>query len=263
MHTASLPTLFVPHGSPMFALDPGLAGLRMAEVARKLPAPKAILMVSPHWETANPTVSAAISPQTIHDFWGFDPRLYSLRYPAVGSPLFASKVHCALEQAGFTVDVDAARGLDHGAWVPLAHLFPEADIPVLTLSVQHQLGPRHAYAVGQALSSLKDEGILIIGSGNITHNLSDWQAAKDSDLNNFPYVKTFSDWVAEKLSETDFESLLNYRAIEPSGYLAHPRDEHLLPLFTALGAAGKNAKATPFHRGITDTVLAMDGYIFN
>ncbi len=235
----------------------------MANLAAELPSLRAVVIVSPHWETQAPTVGCGSALETLHDFHGFDPRLYSLRYPAVGSPAAAREVVNALADAGLEADIDNKRGLDHGAWVPLMHIFPEADIPVVPLSIQHHQGPKHAYRVGQALEGLRHRGFLIIGSGNLTHNLSDWRDAMMNGKKTPAYVQHFSDWVASRLAAGDIASLLNYRDHENGGRLAHPRDEHLLPFFTALGAAGPSPQAQAFHRGIDDVVLAMDGYRFH
>lgn len=256
------PTLFVPHGSPMFALNPGAAGTALRTLANKLTRPRVIVIVSPHWETPVPTIGSATTLPTVHDFQGFDRRLYDLNYPATGCPAAALEVAEALRIADLPVALDETRGLDHGAWVPLRHMFPDADIPVVPLSIQHHEGPTFAYAVGQALSSLLKCGFLVIGSGNVTHNLRDWHTATQRGGIDAGYAKPFSDWIENRIDAQAVDDLLNYRREQPDGVRAHPRDEHLLPLFTALGAAGPDAKGTAFHRGISEFVLAMDGYVF-
>ena len=160
MHTPKS-VLFVPHGSPMFALHPGAAGAAMSALVPQLGNPRAIVVVSPHWETAIATVGFATRPETIHDFGGFDPRLYEMQYPAPGSPDVAALVMAALQEAGLPAAQDALRGLDHGTWIPMRQMFPGANIPVVPLSVQSHLGPAHAYRVGQALASLVEQNILI------------------------------------------------------------------------------------------------------
>jgi 4,5-DOPA dioxygenase extradiol len=255
--------LFVPHGSPMFALNPGAAGAAMSQVAQQLPSPRAIVVISPHWETALPTVGLAKQPETIHDFYGFPAPLYDLRYPATGCPEAAQEVVQALQAQGFEVETDAQRGLDHGAWIPLRHMFPYADVPVIPLSVQSHAGPQHAYRIGQALAGLAQHNMWILGSGNVTHNLGDLRLARLHGDSSPAYVQVFADWVADRLAQGDLDSLLNYRQHSPEGVRAHPSEEHLLPLFTALGAAGPNAIPQAFHRGITDCVIAMDGYAFH
>jgi 4,5-DOPA dioxygenase extradiol len=261
--TTSASVLFVAHGSPMFALQPGAAGAALAELAKTLERPQAVLVISPHWETELATVGTASRLETIHDFGGFDSRLYEMQYPASGSPQAAQQVVEALTAAGLRVATDPQRGLDHGAWVPLRYLFPTADVPVVPLSIQHHGGPEHAYRVGQVLAPLAERGWLIVASGNITHNLRDWQLASRGGGIDTSYAQRFSDWVAAQLNSGQVEALLNYREHQPDAQRAHPRDEHLLPLFTALGAAGVNAQPRAFHRSITDHVIAMDGYAFD
>jgi 4,5-DOPA dioxygenase extradiol len=255
--------LFVPHGSPMFALQPGAAGSAMNDVAARLTAPRAIVVVSPHWETAVPTVGTATRLETIHDFGGFDARLFQIQYPATGCPEAAQQVVQALQASGLPVDTDANRGLDHGAWVPLRQMFPDADVPVVPLSVQHHGGPVHAYRVGQALAPLAEQGFLIVASGNVTHNLRDWQIISMTGQPTPDYVQQFADWIHAQMIGGQADVLLNYRQTQTAGSRAHPRDEHLLPLFTALGAAGPGAHAQAFYRGIYDHVIAMDGYTFH
>ena len=255
--------LFVPHGAPTFALQPGAAGAAMEQMARAMDAPRAIVVISPHWETAAPTVGFATQLETIYDFGGFDPRLYEIRYPATGCPEAAQLVVDALQAHGFAVQQDAQRGLDHGAWIPLRQMFPSADIPVVPLSVQTHLGPEHAYRIGQALAALAQQGLLVIGSGNVTHNLRDYQTARMAGGQTPDYVQGFADWVCQHMVDHDTAALLNYRQASPGGARAHPSEEHLLPLFTALGAAGPDAQPVAFYRGISDYVIAMDGYIFH
>jgi 4,5-DOPA dioxygenase extradiol len=233
-------------------------------MAARFDTARAVIVVSPHWETMIPTVGTATKLETIHDFGGFDPRLYEIQYPATGCPEAAKLVVAALTAAGLPVETDAERGLDHGAWVPLRQMFPDADLPIVPLSVQHHGGPQHAYRVGQALAPLAEQGFLILASGNVTHNLRDFQRLRTSERTHTPdYVKQFADWVCARMIVRDTHSLLNYRSLQLIGALAHPRDEHLLPLFTALGAAGLDAKPEAFYRGINDQVIAMDGYVFH
>lgn len=257
------PVLFVPHGSPMFALNPGAAGAAMSRLAGQLGAFAAIVVISPHWETGVPTVGTAAALPTIHDFGGFDPRLYEIEYPAHGSQAAAQAVITALQTAGFPVASDPSRGLDHGAWVPLRQMFPSAGVPIVALSIQHHLGPAHAYAVGKALAPLTEQGFLIVASGNITHNLADFRIAQAMGPSEAPYAHEFSDWVYAKMTARQDQALIDYRKTQPLGVRAHPRDEHLLPLFTALGAAGPDAQPKAFFRGISDAVIAMDGYAFS
>ena len=255
--------LFVPHGSPMFALQPGAAGAAMSELATLYTAPRAVIVVSPHWETDVPVVGFAPKLDTIHDFGGFDPRLFQIQYPATGCPEAAQQVLACLQGAGLPAQADSRRGLDHGAWVPLRQMFPDADVPIVPISVQHHGGPQHAFRVGQALAPLAREGYLIVASGNVTHNLRDWQVFSQRGLATPDYVHQFADWVHERMVSRDADALIDYRRLQPHAMRAHPRDEHLLPLFTALGAAGTDARPEAFYRGISDHVITMDGYAFH
>lgn len=246
----------------MFALEPGAVGPALAASVQSLPAPRAVIVISPHWETDVPTVGTSSQMETIHDFGGFEPRLYKMVYPAAGCPEAAQQVAECLQRSGFFAKFDVERGLDHGAWVPLRYMFPDAEVPIVPLSIQHHEGPTHAYRVGQALAPLIDEGFMVVASGNVTHNLRDWQLSLKLNNPTPEYVVQFADWIHDRLVENDADGLLDYRHTQEAGRRAHPRDEHLLPLFSALGAAGKEVCAKPFYRGISDTVIAMDGYAF-
>ena len=256
------PVLFVPHGAPTFALRPGAAGAAIAEAARSLALPRAIVIVSAHWDTAVPTVGFAERPETIHDFGGFPDALYALRYPATGCREAAGEIVAAIAAAGLPVQAAAERGLDHGAWVPLRLMFPEADVPVIPLSIQSHGGPEQAWRLGRALAPLAAKGFLVIASGNVTHNLRDYQAAARSGGPIPAYVREFSDWLANRLAAGDLPALLDYRRQAPGAVQAHPTDEHLLPLYVALGAGGENAQVRRLHAGIDDYVIAMDAYAF-
>ena len=247
----------------MFALEPGAAGAAMSAIAAGISRPRAILVISPHWETDIPTVGTAARLNTIHDFHGFDQRLYQIQYPATGCPEAAAEVIDTIERQGIPVTSDKERGLDHGAWTPLRQMFPDADVPIVPLSIQHHGGPRHAYRIGQALAPLAQRGFLIIASGNITHNLRDWQVARSGASIDIAYVARFADWVNETLTHKDIDTLLDYRSNRDDGRRAHPRDDHFLPLFTAIGAAGSEAQPEAFHRSISERVIAMDGYRFH
>ena len=257
-----LPSLYISHGSPMTALQPGQTGERLAELAAMLPRPQAIVIASAHWLSHQPHIGGATTPETIHDFGGFPAALYELHYPAPGAPALAQRVLQLLDQAGLAPMPDPDRGLDHGAWVPLRLLYPTADIPVVPVSIQPVLGPAHQYALGRALAPLRDEGVLVIGSGSITHNLHDLGAGY-SDERPAPYVKPFIEWIEQKLTAGDIDALLAYRRQAPFAERAHPTDEHLLPLFVALGAAGTDAHAQRIDAGVDMGLLAMDIYRFD
>lgn len=257
-----LPSLFVPHGSPPFALQPGLTGLALAQAAADLPhRPRAIVVASAHWDSDVPRVGAAARPETIHDFWGFPEPLYDLRYPSPGAPELAAEIGERLGAAGFAAESDAGHGLDHAVWIPLRVMFPDAGIPVVPLSIQNRLGPDHHYRLGQALAPLLAQDVLVIGSGNLTHNLRDYQLTTraGSDL---PYVREFADWIWERLEAQDLPALLDYRARAPHAVRAHPTEEHLLPFFVALGAAGQTGTTSRLHASVAHGMLAMDAFAF-
>jgi 4,5-DOPA dioxygenase extradiol len=258
----ALPSLYISHGSPMTALHPGQVGERLAGLAQAMPRPRAIVIASAHWLARQPSVGGAARPETIHDFYGFPRELFEIRYPAPGEPALAARVAQLLDCAGLPTMLDPRQGLDHGAWVPLRLLYPAADIPVVPLSIQPTLGPRHQYDVGRALAPLREEGVLVIGSGSITHNLHDFRAGF-SEEHEAPYVRPFIGWIEQKLAEGDVEALLDYRRQAPFAERAHPTDEHLLPLYVALGAAGAKARAERIDAGIDLGFLAMDIYRFD
>lgn len=259
----ALPTLFISHGSPMTALEPGLTGERLAELAAVLPRPRAIVIASAHWLATAPSVGGAPRMTTIHDFGGFPSALYAMRYEPAGSPELARQVTGLVHAAGLSAHIDPQRGVDHGMWVPLRLMYPQADIPVVPLSIQPRLGPAHQYVLGQALAPLREQGVLLIGSGSITHNLGDFGSGYDAQ-HEAPYVRPFTDWIAARLAVHDVDALLDYRKRAPFAQHAHPTDEHLLPLFFALGAAGADAEAvaTRLDAGIDLGFLAMDIYRF-
>ena len=254
--------LFLPHGAPTFALDPGAAGFAMSKIAKEFDTPRAIVVISPHWETSETFVGNAPQLETIYDFFGFDEKLYQIKYPATGCPELANEIVKIMDEQGIGCNLDPHRGLDHGAWIPLRQLFPEANIPITPISLQTRNGPQGAYKLGLLLSRLAKENILILASGNITHNLGDYRVARMQGGKTPTYVQEFSDWLNEKILQGDIDSLLNYRSLSKEGLRAHPTEEHLLPLFTALGAAGPDSKPHAFYRGISDYVLAMDAYAF-
>jgi 4,5-DOPA dioxygenase extradiol len=257
---ASLPSVFVSHGSPMHALEPGAAGEAWRSLGRRLARPKAIVIASAHWETNLPMLTGAARPETIHDFYNFPEPLYRLRYPAPGAPDVAQRAQGLLKGAGFTAAIDGCRGLDHGAWAPLLYMYPDADVPVVQLSIQPELGPGHHLALGRALRPLLLEQILVIGSGHMTHNLRDWSRGAGRPE---PYAAEFQAWVKERIERHDLESLADYRQLSTQGVRAHPTDEHFLPLFVALGAAPEQAKPERVFDAIESGVLAMDAYVFN
>ena len=252
--------LFLSHGAPTLPLEDAAARYFLEGLASSMPRPRAILVVSAHWETRIPTVNAVEKNETIHDFSGFPDALYRLSYPAPGSTELAERVVDLLGDAGLSAATDKSRGLDHGAWVPLMLAWPEANIPVVQLSVQSQLGPGHHLEVGRAIAPLAHEGVLIIASGSYTHDLSSWRGQQAMDEPE--WVTDFADWFDAALVEDRTCDLLAYRRLAPNAQRNHPTEEHLLPLFVALGAAGPKAVAERLHTSNTYGVLRMDAYAF-
>jgi 4,5-DOPA dioxygenase extradiol len=255
----ALPSVFISHGSPMHALKPGAAGEAWRAVGERIGKPKAIVIASAHWETHVPMLTGSAKPETIHDFYNFPEPLYQLRYPAPGAPQVAQRAQALLKDAGIAAGIDGSRGLDHGAWAPLLYMYPDADVPVVQIAVQPELGTRHHVALGKALSPMKDEGILLIGSGHLTHNLRDWSRGQGQPQ---AYATEFQAWVFDKLKKRDIDSLVEYRSLTPHGARAHPTDEHFLPFFFAVGAAAESAKPERVFDDIEAGVLAMDAYVF-
>lgn len=258
-----LPSLFVSHGAPTFPLTDAPARAFLEGLAVRLPErPRAVLVISAHWETATPGITAAAVNATIHDFHGFPQELYDIRYPAPGSAWLTDRVAELIEGASGTVNRDPARGLDHGAWVPLRLVYPDADIPVVQLSVQTQLGPAYHYRLGQLLAPLRAEGVLIVGSGSFTHDLSSFREYFHALHAPAPdWVDAFADWMSAAIEAGRTEDLIAYRELAPHAARNHPTEEHLLPLFVALGA-GAGGKAEHLHESVTHGVLRMDVFAF-
>lgn len=258
----TLPSLFISHGSPMLLLQDGAARRFLAELGRTLPRPQAILVVSAHWENARkPAVSFTSKPETIHDFGGFPQELYEKQYPAPGAPALAAKAQALLEKGGFSVARYGERGLDHGAWVPLSLMYPEADISVIQVSLIEDGTPERHEKMGRALRSLRDEGVLIIGSGSLTHNLYEFRG-QPVDAPVQDWVSEFMVWMETSLKENRRDDILHYRSRAPSGKRNHPTEEHLSPLFVALGAAGNKPAVEKLHSSVEYGVIAMDVYAF-
>ncbi len=256
-----MPSLFLSHGAPTLPLTDTPARAFLSGLGQRLDRPRAILVVSAHWETARPAVNAVEWNETIHDFYGFPRPLYDMRYPAPGSPTLATRVAELLRDAGIACDIDRARGLDHGAWVPLSLMYPAADIPVLQLSVQPHLGPAHHLRIGRLLAPLRNDGVLIVGSGSFTHDLSEFRGHGPNDPAP-DWVNSFADWFDAALSEHRLADTLDYRRQAPFAVKNHPSEEHLLPLYVALGAAGEEPIARRLHASATYSVLRMDVYAF-
>jgi 4,5-DOPA dioxygenase extradiol len=252
-----LPAIFVSHGAPTLPFDDVPARDFLRGLGVQLGRPRAVLAVSAHWDTDAPITNAVSSNDTIHDFYGFPRPLYDLRYDAPGDALLAHEVGGLLN--GFGAKTDTMRGLDHGAWVPLMLMYPEADIPVVQLSVQSALGAAHHIALGRALAALRQEDVLVLGSGGFVHNLRQIAPPGSPEAQ---WSKDFAGWMHDRLIAGDEAALADYRARAPQAQLAHPTDEHLMPLLVAYGAGGETAKAARLHSSATFGSLRMDAYSF-
>jgi 4,5-DOPA dioxygenase extradiol len=257
----ALPSLFISHGAPTFALEPGEAGPKLTALAGRIERPDAILLMSPHWQTRVVTLSAHPHPETIHDFGGFPAALYALRYPAPGAPKIAHAIAEDLRAQGIAVEIDPHRGFDHGAWVPLRYLYPNADIPVVQLSMPYSLNAKSAYALGAALRHWRSKNLLIIGSGSLTHNLYEFRAYANEPA--APYAREFVAWIREAIAAGDHHRIVSAPHTAPHARRAHPTDEHFLPLPFAAGAAGNEVDAEPIDAGFTYGVLSMQAFAFD
>ena len=257
------PALFLSHGSPMLVLEPCPARDFLRGLGQTLPRPDAIIVASAHWQTAAPTLGSAENPPTIHDFYGFPQALFRITYPAPGAPALAARAAELLAASGLPAQLDPARGLDHGVWAPLILAWPQADIPVVPIALQHGQsadfdGPAHHAALGAALAPLRADNILLLGSGSFTHDLRSLDR-RGTDAPPDPITEAFSSWMDTNLRANDRAALLDYRARAPDAARLHPTDEHLLPLFFAAGAGGA---ATRIHSSSTYGSLRMDAYSF-
>jgi 4,5-DOPA dioxygenase extradiol len=267
MDKPSLSPIFVSHGSPMTALEPRAAGAFMQRLGPAIDAafgrPKAVLAISAHTLARAPLLLAAARHAAVYDFGGFDEKLYTLRYDAPGAPGLADQVETLLRAADIDVHRLEQSGLDHGIWTPLRYMWPAADVPVLPLAFVPNWSARQLFALGEALAPLAAQGVLILGSGSITHNLQRVFAGgmRDVDRAATPESTAFRDWFTQRGAAADWDALLDYRRQAPSATLMHPSDEHLLPFYVAAGAAGRHA-ATRIHASLTYGDLGMDAYAF-
>jgi 4,5-DOPA dioxygenase extradiol len=255
----NMPTLFISHGAPTLALDPIPTHQFLVKLGQELPRPQAILCISAHWGSNITQVSGAPHPSTIYDFGGFPDELYHLRYPAPGAPTLAHRVADMLIAINISVRIDPYRGLDHGAWVPLSLMYPKADIPVVQLSVKLNRDARFHLEMGRILQPLRQEGVLIVGSGGAVHNLSEF-GKYPVDAPALDYALAFDAWLEKAVTSGDEEALTGFEHSAPDAARAHPSQEHFLPLFVALGAAGPGAKGRKIHSGFTYGVLSMAAY---
>lgn len=256
MTATALPSLFVSHGAPLFAIEAGNSGPALAAWGANLPADlRGVVVMSPHWMARMPAVMTNPQPKTWHDFGGFPDELYKLQYPAPGSPALGQQVIDLLKAAGIDAPGDANRPMDHGTWVPLMHLLPKANVPVVQVALPAGFGPREVFAMGAALRPLREQGILVMGSGSMTHNLGEFFGGGAPVS---PYVTEFCRWIEDRLNEGNLDALFDYRTQAPNAVRAHPTDDHFLPLFFALGAASSDARPTYLTREVMYSMLAMD-----
>lgn len=262
----AMPTLFFSHGGPDIVISDTPARHFLESLAEQIPLPRAIVIVSAHFEAGRPTVVSDPAPGMIYDFGGFAPELYEMVYPAPGSPELAERVAGLLEKAGLEPVIEAKRGYDHGTWTPLKLAFPKADIPVVQVSVDPGRDAKYHYELGKALSPLRKEGVLLIGSGHITHNLRAAFAAMRFGISNPEMedkVSQFTTWMASALESEHPDSVLEWKEKAPFARENHPSDEHLMPIFFALGAAGEGARAERIHHSNPLGVLTYDFYRFH
>jgi 4,5-DOPA dioxygenase extradiol len=244
--TAPMPVLFLGHGSPMNAIEENEFVQGFRNIAHKIPKPQAILCISAHWETKGTYVTAMKNPRTIHDFGGFPPQLYAVQYPASGSPELAQETQSIIQST--QVGLDEQWGLDHGAWSVIKHLYPNAEVPIIQMSLDYTQSPRYHYELGQEIAKLRKKGILIVGSGNMVHNLRmiDWK-----NLNKADYAYEWADEARSKMKDfilnDNFQALINYSSQGKAFQLAIPSPEHYLPLLYTLGLKNKNDSVELFN----------------
>ncbi len=251
------PVMFVSHGAPSFALEPGELGLRLRACGPSLDGLRALLVISPHWQTHDLRVSSAAQPTTIHDFAGFAPELYTLRYPAKGAPHLATEVIKTLVTDGWAVSAAPDQGMDHGVWVPLMFLRPAADLPIVQISLPALMTAQQAHRLGQSLQRLRARGIGILGSGSMTHNLSEFRGPVKTPET---YVLAFSQWVQETIERRDEGALIDYRHRTPHAQRAHPTQKHFLPLLIAFGASAPEDHFAVLAREVRFGMLSMESY---
>jgi 4,5-DOPA dioxygenase extradiol len=260
---ASFPTLFISHGSPNLALHDSPAREFFKGFGEKLGRPQAILIASSQFDMKQPSFCADEKPGMYYDFEGFEEELYKVDYPAPGLPQLATIAANLVEQSGLPAQEIIGRGFDHGVFVPLSLLYPEADIPVVQMAIQAEQGAGHHIVLGQALAPLRQHGILIIGSGSLTHNANEvYQPENDFSSPAQDFVQAFADWVKEKAEAGSLDDIADYKALGPHALENHPKPDHFMPFAFALGAAGEGAKGKRVHTSVQRGVVMMDSYIF-
>ncbi|MEH7300363.1 dioxygenase family protein [Neobacillus drentensis] len=260
-----LPSLFIAHGAPLLAIENNEYTQFLNQLGRTLPRPKAIVLFSAHWESNMQQVSSVEDYRTIYDFGGFPEALYKIEYPAKGNHDITKEITELFTSQGVSYEVDASRGLDHGAWVVLRMLYPNADIPVISMSVNPNLSPAEQYQIGKSLADLRKKDVLIIASGGTVHNLRALNWDKDRTGGIDDWALAFDEWLARHLKNWDIESLFNYQSLAPTANLAVPPygTEHFIPIFYALGAADNGKKAELLHRSYRYGSLSHSVWQFN
>jgi len=248
------PAIFVSHGAPSLVLEDGPTQQFFRKYGAEMERPSAIVSISAHWNTPRVTVSLAEAPKMIYDFSGFPAALYQVQYPAPGAPALGQRILESLGAAGIAASGDVARGFDHGVWSPLVLMFPEASIPVVSVSVQPGMPARHHFEVGRALRKFREENVLIIGSGSATHNLAELGRRPLP-----PHAEQFEEWLCEAIVEGREAELLAWEERAPQAHRNHPTPEHFLPLFGPLGAAG-DPKGRIVHRRFEFGSLSMAAF---
>lgn len=258
-----MPSLFISHGAPSLVLEECPARDFLEQLGAQLPRPSAIVVMSAHFEASGPLIGAATNPEIIYDFQGFPEALYQMTYPALGDLALAERMERMLGNAGIVAKLDNQRGLDHGIWNPLMLIYPEAEIPVVPLSINPVGTPQHHAEIGETLAPLREEGVLLIGSGSVTHSLRRFfGGAYKLDSPAEPFARDFADWIAGRITAGDVKTLMQTPDAWPGGRENHPTDDHIQPLYFALGAAGRTPRTAHLHRSTNYGVLAMDAYTF-
>ena len=260
MDKESLPTVFISHGPPTLLLENIPAREFLKDLGKNYRNINAVLCISAHWTTSNPTVNAVEKNETIHDFYGFPPELYQMEYPVSGSPELAQRTADLINNNGFGCEIDRTRGLDHGAWVPAMLMFPDLDVPILQLSIQQHMDPEAHYRLGNTIKSLKHEGILILGSGGAVHPLGYAPLRPGAKTNQWAY--DFDSWLTKSVTHGDYSALINYSKVAPYPERAHPYPDHYMPLITTMGAAGEGAKGEVIHNSWFWGDMGMGAYEF-
>lgn len=254
---ARMPVLFVGHGSPMNAIEDNEYSRTWSKIAKEIPKPKAILAISAHWFTGGSKIQNDKNPRTIYDMYGFPKKLYEIVYDAPGAPLIAKR---SKELILSETEYDNSWGIDHGTWSVLVHMYPKRNIPVFQISVDAYAPPEAKYIIGRELRSLRDDGVLIFGTGNIVHNLGlvDWNLKKEG----FDWAYEFDDYIYENIKHKNYNNILNYEQLGETAKLAVPTTDHFDPLLYTLGALYEDDDIKVFNRSCELGSLSMTGYLW-